>query len=393
MISQRGTSGARGVIRRALLTGIILGGVGLLLPRTAGAQMIPSAVTPNPGAAPAPASPPAGMAPPGTPPATVQPKAPQPPAHRPARRPAATPRNSFHVQANLVNLNVSVETRHGRFVPGLTRNDFKVYENGRRQKIAFFSVSNATPLTLAILLDTSPSQKNLIAEEEAVAGNFLRSELRPKDLALAISFDENITLLSDFTASADDLARRLDRARIGGGSAQSMMNPGPFPSSGRPSGTRLWDAIVEVCRDKLSEQVGRKAIIVITDGQDEGSRHSWRAARRALLDSNTSLYALVASDPAIYREFGGYYGGAGQLKKIARASGGQSFNVTGNQHLERDFRLIGEELRDQYTLAYVPGHGMNGRYYRIKVRLAKGQRRHRKVRTRKGYFALARAAG
>ncbi len=378
--------------RAGLWTGIAVCGF-VCLPLRARAQMIPSAVTPNPGAAPAPATPPVGMAPPGAPPATVQPKAPRPPAPAAERRRSHSPLHSFHAQANLVNLNVSVETRHGRFVPGLTRNDFKIYENGRRQKIAFFSVSNSTPLTLAILLDTSPSQKNLIAEEKAVAGNFLRAELRPKDLALAISFDENITLLSDFTASADELARRLDRARIGGGSAQSMLNPGSFPSSGQASGTRLWDAIVEVCRDKLSEQTGRKAIIVITDGQDEGSRYSWRAARRALLDSNTTLYALVASDPAIYREFGGYYGGAGRLKQIARASGGQSFNTIGNRHLERDFSRIGEELRDQYTLAYVPEHGMNGRYYRIRVRLAKTVRKHCKVRTRKGYFALAHAAG
>ncbi len=352
------------------------------------AQWIPTQVSPNPHSRTAPATPSAPAAgSPAVPPPTPPPGSPlpPPPPPAPARAPGNIPRLS--VVSNLVNLTVSVQTRHGRFVPGLTAADFRVYENNRLQAIRFFSEEGKTPLTIGLLLDTSPSQINLLGAEQSLGANFFRSILRKDDLAFAISFDSDIRLLADFTANPARLARGLNRARIGGGGISSVLvNPGPFPSHAGMGGTRLWDAIVEACDDKLSGQAGRKALIVITDGQDEGSRHTWRDAERALLATNTVLYAMVAADPAFYRQAGGWYTGAGDLRHIARDSGGGSFNA--GRHMRRAFHQISVELRHQYALAYVPQHPMNGGFYRLKVRLIKSVSRHRRVRARKGYYAI-----
>lgn len=364
---------------------LLLGGVGM----RAAAQMIPSTVSPNPRPASsqtAPSAPTAGSR--ATPPPTPPPGSPLPPPPAPPLRSRHPYAPRLKAQANLVNLTVSVVTRHGRFVPGLKADDFRVYEDHRLQTIRFFSVEGHTPLTLGMLLDTSPSQVHLLGDEQRLGAAFFQSLLKKDDLAFAVSFDSDIRLLADFTASPARLARGLNRAHIGGGEPSSVLiNPGPFPAGGAVGGTRLWDAIIESCNEKLADQPGRKALIVITDGQDQGSHHSWRQAERALLATNTVLYAMIAADPGFYYQGGSFYTGAGNLRHIARDSGGAAYNA--GRHMRRAFNRISEELRNQYTLAYVPTHPMNGGYYRIKIKLVKTVRAHRKVRTRKGYYAIA----
>lgn len=307
---------------------------------------------------------------------------PLPPAAVPA--PPSTPRvPTLVVNANLVNVIFSVE-RHHAAVPGLTRSDFRVFENGQPQRIEFFSASQNLPLTLGWLLDTSPSQVNLLPEEQQLSGQFFRQVLRPKqDLAFVLGFDASLHLLQDLTGSPALLTQAVNRAHIGGGSAGGMINPGPFPTvSG--GGTLLWDAIVAACRGPLAQQIGRKAIVVITDGQDQGSRHTPAEAARALLDSNTILFAVIAADPGIY---GGFYHGAGQLSHVAQVSGGQTYYVRGG-HMGRDFNQIAAALRSQYSLAYQPTVPLrDGGYRRIRIELIGAAKHQGKVHARAGYYA------
>lgn len=305
-----------------------------------------------------------------------------PPAPAPA--PPASPRvPTLVANANLVNVVFSVERKHA-FVPGLTRADFRVLENGQPQRIEFFSASQNLPLTLGWLLDTSPSQVNLLPEEQALSGQFFQQVLRPKqDLAFVLGFDASLHLLQDLTGSTDLLTQAVERAHIGGGSAAGMLNPGPFPTTGG-GGTLLWDAIVAACRGPLAQQIGRKALVVITDGQDQGSRHTPAAAARALLDSNTILFAVIAADPGIY---GGFYRGAGQLSHVAKLSGGQTYYARGG-HMGRDFNQIGAALRSQYSLAYQPSVPLReGGYRHIQIELTGAAKHAGQVHARAGYYA------
>jgi VWFA-related protein len=323
--------------------------------------------------------------------AQLLPQAPSGPTPHAESAPAAPPRPAppapraptIVANANLVNVVFSVRHKNS-FVAGLTRTDFRVLEDGVAQRIAFFSAAENQPLTLGWLLDTSPSQVNLLPEEQELSGDFFRQVLRPKDLAFVLGFDADIRLLQDLTASPELLSRAVDRAHIGGGSAGSIYNPGPFPSSTQIGGTHLWDAIVEACRDRLAQQVGRKAIVVITDGQDQGSEHTPAQAARVLMDSNTVLFAVIAADPAFYH---GFYAGAGALRKVAKMSGGETYYVRSG-HMARDFNQIAAALRSQYSLAYRPTRPLRyGGYRKIKIELVGAAKGRGKIRARAGYDA------
>lgn len=307
------------------------------------------------------------------------------PAPPPPSRPALPIPHAPTIVANANLVNVVFSVRHkNSFVAGLTRKDFRVLEDGVAQHIEFFSAAENQPLTLGWLLDTSPSQVNLLPAEQDLSGEFFRQVLRPKDLAFVLGFDADIRLLQDLTASPELLARAVNRAHIGGGSAGSIFNPGPFPSSTQIGGTHLWDAIVEACRDRLAQQVGRKAIVVITDGQDQGSQHTPAQAARVLMDSNTVLFAVIAADPRFYH---GFYTGAGALRKVAKMSGGETYYVRGG-HMARDFNQIAAALRSQYSVGYRPTRPLRyGGYRKIKIKLVGAAKGRGKVRARAGYYA------
>ncbi|MGH9533927.1 MAG: VWA domain-containing protein [Terriglobales bacterium] len=308
----------------------------------------------------------------------------------PSAAPPAAPRSPLPIpraptivaNANLVNVIFSVRHKHG-FVAGLTQADFRVLEDGVPQHIEFFSAADNLPLTIGWLLDTSPSQINVLPEEQALSGEFFQEVLRRQDLAFVLGFDANLRLLQDLTASQQLLAQGVNRAHIGGGSGPTALDPGPFPTT-NGGGTRLWDAIVSACRDRLAQQVGRKAIVVITDGQDQGSRHSPAQAAQALMDSNTVLFAVIAADPEFYH---GFYGGAAALSHVAKLSGGQTYYVRGG-HMGRDFAQIATALRSQYSLAYRPSRPLRyGGYRRIQIQLVGAAKDQGKVRARAGYYA------
>src|SRR5262249_7415792 len=175
--------------------------------------------------------------------------------------------DTLKVTVDLVNVQLSVTDRHGRFVPGLTAQDFKVEEDGRRQEIRNFARENELPLTLALLIDTSPSVRPVFDEEKLTAASFLESILREKDLALVIGFDQSVTLLQDYTENLKLLKRAIDELEIGGG-------------------TSIYDAVYLASKEKLTDEAGRKAIILISDGEDTTSKTKLTEALVAAHQSN-----------------------------------------------------------------------------------------------------------
>lgn len=287
--------------------------------------------------------------------------------------------------ADLVNMVFSVETKHGGFIPDLNQSDFQVLEDGRPQQVRFFSFEDQLPLTLGLLLDTSPSQTNVLRQEQQLSDNFFRQVLTAKDLAFVIGFDVDTTLLQDMTASSARLSQAVDQAHIGGADASAAgINPGTFPS--RSTGaTHLWDAIYLACNDELAHQAGRKAVIVVTDGGEQGSTYTSQDALRAALDSNTMVFAIIASDPNY--AWGG--GGSGELRKIAEQTGGRSINA--GKDLAKAYDEIQHELRSQYTLAYrSDAPARDGKFRAVKIELhgdAAKTNSGAKIRSRTGYFA------
>jgi VWFA-related protein len=281
---------------------------------------------------------------------------------------------------------VNVQGKHGGFISGLTQNNFAVFEDGRPQRVRFFSSESQMPLTMGLLIDTSPSQRRLLPEEQQLSRAFFRQVLRQKDLAFILGFDVNLQMLQDLTSSQRLLDAGLDEAHIGGGGGGGpILNPGPFPTAQHSGATHLWDAMVQACHDPLASQTGRKAIIVITDGEDQGSHASDKDALEAALDSNTVVYAIVAADPDAY---GGFYGGAGKLRKIAEQSGGASYNARPGK-MEKAFQQISDALRSQYTLAYRSDRPQkDGRFRKIEVKLQGPGTQGDKAHTRSGYFAV-----
>lgn len=375
---------ARGaaVLSVALLAAALAGAQRLPPPSSGPTMQAPRRPANGPGL---PVPPPPGTSAP--PPAQPQ-SASAPPAAAPAPAPARTPSQQgvpmIIANTNLVNVSFSVQTHHGEFVPGLGRADFRVFEDGRPQQIRFFSAEQQLPLTLGWLIDTSPSQSRLLPEEQEVSREFFDAVIRSRDLAFVLGFDADTHLLQDLTSSRVLLAQAVEETHIGGGGGGgSMVNPGTFPI-GAGGATHLWDAIIDACQDRLAQQVGRKAIVVITDGDDQGSTHTPREAARALLDANTVLYAVLAADPGFYGTFG--YSGSGDLRHLATISGGRSFEVRPGK-MQAAFTQIAAELRSQYTLAYRSDRPQrDGSYRKIKIELA-GQHQGDKVRARQGYYA------
>ena len=201
-------------------------------------------------------------------------------------------------------------------------------------------------------------------------------------------FDVDIDLLSDFTSNAGALAQDMQKAQINVGTGG--MTTGPLPT-GTPRGTLLYDAVVEASHDKLAGETGRKAMIVLTDGEDQGSRAKLEDAIEAAQKANSMVYVLLIAD----RGFGGGmysigYSGDYVGKKLADATGGRLINVGNNgKKLEAAFQQIEDELRTQYVASYTPTNTKTDGTYR-KVDIDCRQRDEAlKVQSRKGYYAIA----
>lgn len=282
-------------------------------------------------------------------------------------------------EVNLVNVFATVRDKNKRVVTDLKEDDFKIYEDGHEEKIAFFSKEMNLPITLGLLLDTSGSEQNMLPAIQDGGSRFIHRVLKKGDEAMVISFDSDVDLLSDFTDDRSILDRAINKARInipGGGMVAG--NPGPIGGSANITGTALYDAIYLACGDKLNGEAGRKAIVIVTDAQDEGSKVRLEEAVEAAQRTDTVIHILLVADP----RFGGNVGVA---RKLTEDTGGRLIIVSSERKLEEAFDQISEELRSQYMLGYYPTNNTkDGKFRKIRVDMTNHDL---KVLARKGYYA------
>jgi len=296
---------------------------------------------------------------------------------------------TFKINVNLVDVFFTVKDKAGNLVPHLTRDDCTVSEDKEPQKLKSFVAETNQPLTLGILLDTSGSQYQVLPLEQDVGSQFLARVLRQKDEAFLLSFDVNVDLLQDFTNSPRLLARAMNKAEIntaGGNGAAGIPGAGggTIPVHGTPKGTLLYDAVYLASNEKLNQESGRKAMILLTDGEDQGSRNKIGEAISAAQKSNAIVYVILIADRGFYGGFG--YFGFSAMKKMTEETGGRLIDVGNNgKKLEAAFQQIEDELRTQYVASYTPSNAkLDGGFRHLSVE-CRGD--GLKVQVRKGYFA------
>src|SRR5260370_16228198 len=224
-------------------------------------------------------------------------------------------------QVNLVNLFATVRDKNKRIIADLKQNDFKIQEDNQEQKIAFFSKEVSLPITLALLLDTSGSEQFMLGAIQEAGSAFLKRVLRKGDEALVMSFDSDVDLLSDFTEDRAQLDRAVHRTHINIPSGGSIGgNPGPIGSR-QITGTALYDAIYLACSEKLNTEAGRKAIVIVTDAQDEGSKVKIEEAVEAAQRTDTVIHIILVADPH-------FAANAGAPNKLAEETGGRVLSAT-----------------------------------------------------------------
>jgi VWFA-related protein len=287
---------------------------------------------------------------------------------------------TLKIGTNLVNLYFSARDRSG-YITSLKKEDCQVYENKDLQTIKNFTQEKNLPLTIGILLDTSGSQMNVLPLEQQSGAEFLRDVLTPKDEAFLISFDINVDLLTDYTNSPREIQRSLDRATINTGAGT-----GSVTGNGQARGTLLFDAVYLAAHDKLRQEAGRKILVLLTDGGDQGSQETLRSATEAAQKANAIIYVILIADRGFYSGAGVSFGGDRDMEILARDTGGRVINVGNNgKRLEEAFQQIQDELRTQYLLSYTPTNlKTDGTFRNIRLDCGKGIT----IQTRKGYYAI-----
>ena len=292
---------------------------------------------------------------------------------------------TISVSIDIVNILAAVRDKHGTLIPTLSKDDFQVFENGKEQPIKYFTKETNLPLTIGLLVDVSRSQENLIGIEQNAASAFLDSVLRPKDEAFIISFGADSELLQDLTSSKKALHRGLEELKPNFGF--SGVTPGPVPTATSQAGTVLYDAIYLAASDRLAHEVGRKAIVVITDGDDEGSRLSIKKAIESAEKSDVTIYSIYYADTSLYMRHGMIGGGGGKhyLDQMSGETGGHVFEVSRRNSLDKVFDELQEEMRTQYAIGYTPlDERKDGSFRKLEVRT---KDHDLKVEARKGYYA------
>lgn len=283
----------------------------------------------------------------------------------------AAPPGQIRVQVNLVNLFATVRDKHKAIVTGLKQDDFQVLEDGQTQEITNFSAESNLPITLGLLIDTSGSEMDTLSAEKEAASRFLGRVMRKGDLAMVMSFDLDVDLLANFTDDRSRLDRAINRAQINAPSGPQ----GPLPAS-QNGGTDFYDAVYLAAHEKLADEAGRKAVVILTDAEDTGSKVSLQDAIESAQRTDTVVHILlVASDG----------GDQNVAKKLTDETGGRMIVVRSEKNLEQAFDQISEELRSQYTIGYVPTNKKrDGGYRKIKVEM---KNRDFSALARRGYYA------
>ncbi len=301
------------------------------------------------------------------------------------------PEETLKVNVNVVGLFFNVKDKHGALIPNLTKDDFQVLEDGTSQTIKYFAAESNLPLTLGILIDSSGSQRNVLDMEKQVGGAFLRQILTDKDEAYVIDFNVDATLVQDYTRDVRLLQAAMNKVRINTGYSTGPVpgaGGGPVPTAGINRGTVLYDAVYLSAHDMLSKEVGRKAMILLTDGEDEGSQLKIQDAIEAAQRADAIVYVLLCADRGFYGSFQMGYSGESEMRKLTEATGGRVINV-GNKFdkLREAFDQIAAELRSQYNLGYTPTNSkLDGSYRKIEIKC----KQNYKIQARAGYYATPR---
>ena len=291
---------------------------------------------------------------------------------------------TLKVDVDVVSILASVRDKKNALIPNLQKDDFTVLEDGKPQTIKYFTKETDLPLTIGLLIDVSRSQENLIDIERRAASQFFSQVLRKKDLAFLISFGEECELLQDSTGSPRLLTDSMNGLRVSGG--VGGLHPGPVPTVGQPRGTVLFDAIYLAATEKLKNEVGRKVIVVITDGVDQGSRLSRTQAIEASQKADAVIYSIDYEDPRYHGMFGP--SGEGDLKKMSDETGGHVYKVDRKNTLDQVFKELQDEMRSQYSIGYTPSNdSKDGGYRHLEIRTSNKDLR---VQARKGYYAVKR---
>jgi len=282
---------------------------------------------------------------------------------------AADEPSPIRVDVNVVNVLCTVSDKRGALVTDLDKEDFEIREDGRKQDIRYFTRDTDLPLTVALLVDVSGSVRSVLADEREAAGQFFDTVLRPTDHALLLGFSSTLALWQDFTSSSQRLRNalaQLHAIRFRGLPAVGQMMPG----------TLLYDAVYQTAKGKLADVPGRKAMLIVSDGLDNGSQKHLDDAVQAVQTTNTIVYAVCYDDK---------FFGCAFLNSLARPTGGQMFVTGKKQTLDEIFHVIEEELRSQYSIGFTPLNAAHdGKFRKLDVKVRpKGLR----VAVRRGYYA------
>jgi VWFA-related protein len=287
---------------------------------------------------------------------------------------------TFSAGVNVVSILATVRDKDGRFVKDLNTDDFVLLEDGVPQKIRYFSRESGLPLTIGLLVDTSRSQTGVLGQERRASGTFLERMLRPdQDRAFIAHFDERVEILQDLTSSRTELADALQRLAI----------PGEYA-------TLIYSAVRESAERVMKKQMGRKAFILLTDGVAFHDNTSIGTAIEFAQRADTILYSIRFSDSIkVYRPLKAAVMGVAKqhgkeaLARMAKETGGATFEVSKRQSIEDIYAQIEDALRNQYSIGYMPapeklGAGAPGGYHKIKLS-AKNPKLV--VTAREGYYA------
>ena len=303
------------------------------------------------------------------------------------------PPSTFSADVNVVNVLATVRDKDGKIVRDLTRGDFTLLEDGRPQAIRYFTQQSDLPLIVGLLVDTSMSEHRMLGTEREATRAFLEQVLRPeKDKAFLIHFDHDVELLEDVTSSRERLEKALELLESSSPRLRRHDNNYPEPAADRPGraagggwpggqgrgrrgggpggqghsghmGTAFYDAVYLASDEVMKKQTGRKALILLTDGEDSGSKISLAEAISSCERAETLAYSIRIADDesAPMRGFGGR-GGRGRgiertdgkkiLQQISRSTGGAYFEVSKKKSVDQIYSQIEEELRNQYSLGY-----------------------------------------
>ena len=314
---------------------------------------------------------------------------------------------TFSADVRVVNLFATVRDKDGKIIRDLTQQDFVLDEDGRAQVIRYFSRESNLPLTLGLLVDTSGSMRRVLGEERMASYRFLDKVLREKDQAFVIHFDREVELLQDITSSRRKLEDALGELeqdepgrRRGGGGYGGGGYGGRGGRRGGGGGTELYDAVLLASDEIMKKQTGRKAIILLTDGVDNGSRVPLVRAMEAAQHADALVYGIHIADPEANGNGGFRRGGRGgppppyvygdridgkkTLQRLCQPTGGNWFEVSKKEPIDTIYSELQDELRNQYSLGYTPDGAAGAGYRRIHLTV---KRNGATVQTRDGYYA------